>query len=85
MKKTHHIIVITIIILLIYLYYYPFQTNKKCGEFYLCRLKFGVYKYDVTTEAGMGENTGYLKTNLRLYEKVGGIWEYLGCRDVKCD
>lgn len=72
-------------LLLLCIYFYPVTTDKRCGEFDVCKVKFGVYICDVTTEAGQGENTGYLETNLRLYKKIGGIAEYFGLKDIKCN
>jgi hypothetical protein len=83
-NKTKRISVLLFLFILIGIYLYPIQTEKQCGEFYLCKVKFGVYICDVTTEAGEGEDSGYLGTNLRLYKKVGGFKEYLGFKDVDC-
>lgn len=86
MKNKLRITIISLLLLvLLVLYFYPFMTNKQCGEFYLCKVNFGVYTYDVTSEAGQGENTGYFRTNLRLYKKVGGFAEYLGLKDINCE
>jgi len=63
----------------------PLKVDQNCGEFDIYKVKFGVYICDVTTEAGEGENTGYLGTNLRLYKKIGGTKEYLGLKNIICN
>jgi hypothetical protein len=84
-KNKYPILLFFIISIIIIIYYLPFATSKRCGEFDICKVKFSVYVCDVTTEAGMGENTGYFGTNLRLYRKIGGFAEYFGFKDIKCD
>lgn len=84
-KKLKNLLLGLTFLIVICIYFYPFKIDKHCGEFDACKVKFGVYICDVTTEAGKGENTGYLGTNLRLYKKIGGIAEYFGLKEIKCN
>ena len=62
-------------------YYYPFELEKQyCDHFSLCRVKFGVYIYDYNSEDGRT----YFGKDIQFGEKVGGIYEYFGLKEIKC-
>ena len=62
------------------LYYYPFETDKQCGESSLCWVKFGVYTYDYNSE----DSRTYFGKDIQFGEKVGGIYEYFGLKEIIC-
>jgi hypothetical protein len=74
------LVVFLSLVALIIIYYYPFETDKKCGESSLCWVKFGVYTYDYNSEAG----ASYFGKDIQFGEKVGGVYEYLGLKEISC-
>lgn len=84
MKNKKKYIISSIIVLILFLvaFFVPIPTNIMCRESPICWYRFGVYRYEYNAESGGNTSFG---GNIYLYQKIGGIQEYLGLKEVECD